>query len=232
MYKNNSTQSITGYLVIDIETIPNQTAEKPVFDPASVKVGNLKDPAKVQEKIDEARIEFESGLTKRMSVESSLCEIVSLGYIELDRFLGEKRRGTFYRDEDGDKCIIDGFLGIFKGQRLITWNGKHFDVPVIWKRSIAHNIAVFRDYLALTNKYRHDEHIDLMHVFNNYDMGKLIDCARFLGLPAKEGLDGSMIYDAWLSGRHDDIRAYNMQDCETTLAIAERLKMISAMEAA
>lgn len=212
-------------LIVDIETLPNQKLKGdllPKFDESSVKVGNLKDPAKIQEKVDAAKAEFETGLTKKMSVESNYCQILSLGYIELDDTNNVIKQDVIYSHDD-DKAIILHFNGfVYNGQTIIGWNSKHFDIPIIWKRSILNLEKPAFNYRKLCNPYN-DESIDLMHIWNSGGYGKMADCASLLGISAKDGMDGSMIYDAWKAGETDRIKEYNMQDCETTLSIYRKI---------
>lgn len=213
-------------LIHDIETIPQQNLpddQKPQFDETTVKLGNLKDPEKVKAKIESAKDEFKTGLTKKMSLESNYCQIISIGYIEIDARLKELRRGVIF-DETGDKSIIQEFKTIYNGQTLVGWNSKMFDIPIIWKRAILNGIrSPFYNYQSLCSPYN-DNSIDLMRTWNgSTGWGKMIDCAKRLGIPAKSGMDGSMIYDAFKDGKYEDIKAYNLEDCECTLEIYKRL---------
>ena len=214
-------------LIIDIETIPNQTIEpdlKPQFDETTLKLGNLKDPIKIQEKIEEAKIAFDEGLNKKMSVQSNFCQIISIGYIEIN-IAGEIKNKDVFIDPKGDKTILANFANIYNGQELIGWNSKGFDIPVIWKRFVLNKMKnPFADYRKLCAPYSDQGSIDLMHVWNGAGQyGKLVDCAALLGIDAKDGMDGSMIYDAYKEKKFDEIAAYNMQDCETTLEIYKRI---------
>lgn len=214
-------------LIIDIETIPNQTIDpelKPKFDETTVKLGNIKDPLKVEEKILEARKQFEEGLTKKMSVESNFCQILSLGYIELDGAEKVINQGVIIEPKK-EVLILDCFSKIYQGQTIIGWNCKNFDIPIIWKRSVLLNLKpIFSDYRKLCNPYHDNGCIDLMHVWNGSGQyGKLIECAGLLGIKAKEGMDGSMIYDAFKENKLTEIAEYNKQDCETTFKIYRRL---------
>lgn len=208
-------------LIIDIETIPDESAGVPVFDESTVAVGNLKDPAKIAEKILNEKMKFESGLTKKMSIESDYCRIIALGWIEISPDWHVERGGVIF-DKDGDKEIIQQFKAIYSGQQMIGWNLKGFDLPVIWKRGVLNGLRVFEKYLDIISKYKTDS-IDLMHVWNNYEYGKMKDCAGRLGIESKTGMDGSMIYDAFKAGKHEEIKAYCKQDCEVNLAIAQRI---------
>jgi predicted PolB exonuclease-like 3'-5' exonuclease len=214
-----------NYLFIDVETIPDQNIPeklKPAFNPDSVKLGNVKDPERVKAKIISAGIEFETGLTKKMSVSSDLCQIISLGYIETDPQFKEISRGVFF-NETSDKEILVKFQGVLKDSILVGWNLKGFDNPVIWKRGIIQGLNIFNDYLGLNNKYRSERCIDLMHVWNNFDMGKMSACADRLGIENKTGMDGSMIYQAFQNKQFQEIQDYNLQDCQVCLEIAKKV---------
>jgi len=213
-------------IILDIETIPNQKLtdeQKPQFDESTVKVGNLKDEKKIAEKIAAAKAEFETGLTKKMSVESNFCQILSIGYIRLDENDKVIKQDVLY-DHDNDKSLMQIFTTlIYDGETIIGWACKNFDIPVIWKRSIlTHQKPPFENYRKLCNPYT-DDAIDLMHIWNAGGYGKMKDCAALLGINAKDGMDGSMIYDAWKNTEIDKIKEYNMQDCETTLSIYRKI---------
>jgi predicted PolB exonuclease-like 3'-5' exonuclease len=189
--KNNN-----GYLVFDIETIPNQNRLAPEFDPESVKVGNLKDAAKIADKIAEAKTEWESGLSKKLSLDGDLCEIV-------------------FRE----------------GRTLVSWNGKWFDVPILWKRGVWNRVIPYSaiQLQKVCSPYDNTLHIDCKRVFygDRIDhQSNLKSCCNFLGIECKTGLDGSMIYQAYKDGRHGEITAYNLEDCHATYEIAKRIGVI------
>jgi predicted PolB exonuclease-like 3'-5' exonuclease len=212
-------------LILDIETIPNQNLQEdlmPKFDETTVKLGVLKDPVKIEAKIEKAKEAFKNGLTKKMSLESNFAQILSLGYIEINDQGEEIQRGVLF-NESNDKQILEDFAKIYKGQQIIGWNSKRFDLPLIWKRGIFQNIKIFRDNIKhLCNPYR-DDSLDLMLDFNAGNMGKMSACAKLLGIECKTGLDGSMIYDAFKAEQYEEIKDYNLEDCDCTLSIYRRL---------
>ena len=212
--------------IIDIETIPDENAIRPEFDPSEVKTGNIKDEAKIADKIEQARADFDAGLTKKMSVDSSFCRIVSLGYIDLNG-IGEITKEEYIYGEKSDDEILEIFCRLHnRNDRYIGWNIKGFDLPVLWKRGIIKNIPALTEIQKMTHPYRDDLALDLMHLWNNGGYGKLSDCANRLDIFCKTGLDGSKIYQAWKDGRKQDILDYNREDCHATLAIARRLGVL------
>lgn len=217
------------FLFFDIETIPNQSIKPPEFDASLVKTGNLRDAAKIEEKVAAARVEFQAGLTKKMSLDADYCQIVSIAWTLCDD-AGAVIKTVSRVSDKGDRDMIDEFVSYYNdapaSPRIVTWNGKGFDIPVVWKRSVINGTKPIVNYDRLTNKYSSHAHIDLMHWWTNYNYGKLVDCARTLGLDAKTGMDGSMIYDAYKAGEFASIKAYNLQDVNVMIDIAVRFGII------
>jgi len=211
---------------MDLETIPRQDIPAPEFDESTVKLGNIKDPAKRDEKIFSERLKFDIGLVKKMSVTPELCQILSCDwtlYCPAEKKIIEE---GFRYDAATDKYFIKDLVEEFTKHEytLITWNGKGFDVPVLWKRSIFNKCGMnFIDYQRLTKKYDTLAHLDLMHAWNNYEMGAMSKCAEFLGIPCKTDFDGSMVYEAWQNGEHDKIKKYNEQDVDVMYQICKRI---------
>ena len=214
-----------NYLFLDLETIPCQTIEPPQFDLESVKLGNLKDPEKIKVKVQEAEEKFNADLVKNMSLDPNLCQIISCAMLLVDE-RGQINAGdeSAIFNEKTDYGIIQA-LPILDKFILITWNGKHFDIPVIWKRSIIFRIPFlsFQYYLKLTHKYNNDAHIDLQLIWNQGGYGSMADCAKTLGIKHKEIMTGADVYDAWKNKEYDKIKAYNMEDVQTLYHIAKRI---------
>ena len=66
------------FLLLDIETAPDPIkafANAPEFDPTEVKLGNIKDPLKKQEKIEEAEAEHWQGIVDKACLDVSLSHI-------------------------------------------------------------------------------------------------------------------------------------------------------------
>ena len=216
-----------NYLIIDIETIPDDTVEKPILDELSIKFGNTKDPDKKQIIIEKAKDEFATGLTKKMSIDSNFARILSIGGILVNEKYEEIKRFCYYGD-DSDSEIISQFIDFINTEDIdiiVGWNSKKFDIPMIWKRGILTGNKVWSIDIKdkMISKYGNYS-IDLMQTWNGFDSyGKLSDCAKRLNIKCKTGLDGSMIYQAFKDGRKKDIMDYNMEDCEVTLAILKRV---------
>jgi predicted PolB exonuclease-like 3'-5' exonuclease len=220
------------FAVLDIETIPNQDLPEgciPQFDETSVKLGNLKDPFKIREKMQEARSEWESGLDKKMSLDPDLCQVVcAVG------FDSEKGFETFASEEASDFHIgLNVWAWIRERYNnqvpLVSFNGIGFDLPVLQRRAMYQDVSVAPGmYQALTKRQEYNtDHYDLMLLLagRNPFSGKLETKSlnyylnRF-GLGSKmDDWDGSKVYPAWKEGRMEEILKYCQHDVEMTMRL-------------
>ena len=104
--------------------------------------------------------------------------------------------------------------------RVVTWNGRTFDLPVLAQRALIHGIPMRYWHQAgdkwntYRQRYALDWSCDLMDVLGGHGASKslkLEETAIAAGLPGKLGFDGSQVAEAFAAGRLSEIRAY----CET-----------------
>lgn len=81
------------------------------------------------------------------------------------------------------------------GIRLITFNGRTFDLPVLVQRSLFLGLSP-GPLLQKAYRYRYgDDHLDLCDFLSNYRASEPLkqdEMALMLGVPGKIGLDGGM----------------------------------------
>lgn len=224
------------YLVIDCETIPCQDIPAeclPQFDEASVKLGNLKDSFKVREKIEEARADFEAGLDKKMSTDPDLCQICcAVTYNPVTKLMSV----FLAKDIQEEFVLLSGVWALIRaeiqdGVKLVTFNGNSFDLPVLQRRAMIQDVSVAPGlYTSLTDRYS-KSHIDLMQAlafrspFSGKVEAKSLDhyLKRFCLGGKQDGMDGSMVCQAFKEGRFDEIVQYCKQDVLMTSLLFERI---------
>jgi len=160
-----------GCLVFDIETGPAsndliRSLSEPYappphpgeFDPRSVRTGNLKDPAKIQAKIDEAAmahamakvnyvkdlLEGEAAYWQKITDEAPLSAILgrvlAIGFCDVNERTHTLAVGSIY-DDDAEADIIDEFWckwyreTVRAGHSLIGHYIAGFDIPFLMRRS-------------------------------------------------------------------------------------------------
>jgi predicted PolB exonuclease-like 3'-5' exonuclease len=140
-----------------------------------------------------------------------------------------------------EKDIIQRFFeGIEKyTPKLVSWNGRGFDLPVLHYRSLLHGVQSPRywetgndDQSFRWNNYLsryHDRHTDLMDVIAGFEfrsIAPLTEISSMLGFPGKMGMDGSKVWDTYLNGDLQAIRDYCETDVLNTYLVYMRYELI------
>lgn len=120
--------------------------------------------------------------------------------------------------------------------RVVTWNGKGFDLPVLRLRSMVHGLSAEvwhrsgSKWECYTQRYAPDWHCDLMEQLTDYGacakMG-LDEVARAMGLPGKVGGHGSEVEAMIGRGDLDLVRNYCDNDCLNLMALYARFCLLT-----
>ena len=212
-------------IVFDVETGPLAESELsallPPFDPAEVKTGNLKDPAKIAEKIAEAEANHRRDFIERAALDPLTGRVIAIGMLDLetDKF--------FIIGHDDEARTLNEFWEAARGDMgrinpLIGFNICNFDLPFLYRRSWKHRIAV--PFGIRRGRYWSDQVVDLRDAWQLGDRqarGSLDSIAKHLGVGAKNG-DGKAFAGLWQSDRAS-AEAYLRNDLELTVKVAEVL---------
>lgn len=117
--------------------------------------------------------------------------------------------------------LLRGFWRHFASRtfRLVTWNGRSFDVPTLLHRTMIHGIQAetwFRRgtrWSGYGNRYG-GAHIDVMDEMSGYGCASrlsLEEAAAMIGMPGKLGEHGSRVAEMIAAGETGRVRSY----CET-----------------
>jgi len=231
------------YSVIDIETWPMPDDHLVKFLPArkafnadSVKCGNIKDPAKIEEKIEASRQTHEAeqdGALDALRDKAALDPMLSRIFAAA---ISDGPGGCVVPmfpnpTDDQEKIIINAIWarldsaarGESKG--VLGWNIQGFDIPFIWKRSI---ILGIKPPIRLLNPVWNNHWIkdlSLEWCLNPKDYAKLSKVALALGLAGKLDLDGEL---PWQTALHNPelCLEYTRRDGMLCWEIADRLGML------
>ena len=153
-------------------------------------------------------------------------KVVAIGFLaaEIERdgdkdlyHLSEMRCGG--EASYGEKELIQAFFTYFERlkPRLVSFNGRSFDLPVLKYRAMVHAISApwlhTRDY---NYRYSFDSHCDLMEALTDFGAStrvKLDEVCSVFGFPGKVGMDGSQVKEYFEAGKIEEIRNY----CETDI---------------
>ena len=121
-----------------------------------------------------------------------------------------------------EKKLVQGFFQHLKSlrPRLVSFNGRGFDLAVLKYRAMVHGIdagflySMGDKWNSYTSRYSDDWHCDLMEVLSDYGASarvKLNEVCAVLGFPGKVGVDGSKVAGLVDEGNVKAVRDY----CET-----------------
>ena len=187
-------------ICLDIETIPDRTLIPEWNDG--------KFPPKpiwhqiVAISFVEARIEYDKGLQERYAVECCDPVVTQIGM-----------SNASFRNSGSTSP---------NARRVVSWNGKGFDLPVLRARAMVYGISAQSWYQRGTKwdsymqRFAPDWNCDLMEQLSDYRACasmSLDDVALALGLPGKIGGHGSEVEAMFRRGEIDKVRAYCEGDC-------------------
>ena len=215
--------------VFDVETGPLAAIElatmMPAFDPAEVKTGNLKDPAKIAEKLAEAEANHRRDFIERAALDPITARVVAVGMLDI-----EKEKFFIIGHEDEAQTLTE-FWKLVRGEMgrinpLIGFNIFNFDLPFLIRRSWKHRVTV--PFGLRRGRYWSEQICDLRECWQLGDRqakGSLDAIAKHLGVGAKNG-DGKAFAELWVTDRAK-AEAYLRNDVELTAKVAEALEIQS-----
>lgn len=226
-------------IVFDIETGPlpedvlrTMFEPLPPFDPASVKVGNLKDQAKIDAKISESKAAHEeeckaaeSRFFDRAALSAHTGEVLAIGV----RFAGEK--GAMIIEGQKERALLETFWTVCEDtrasdNRLVGFNVFGFDLPFLLRRSWLAGVRA-PHWIMDRDRYWSPVFVDLMARWQCGDRQNFISLDRLsklLGVGAKNG-DGARFAEL-LKADREAAMAYLNNDLELTLQVARRLGVV------
>lgn len=167
-------------------------------------------------------------------------KIVSIALVNLETNHG----ALLYEGDTGWVDTADQATRIFRGTeermlqefwqllerygRVVTYNGRNFDLPFAYIRSAIHGIRPGRNLLG--NRYSIADHCDLSEVLTFFGAAQerfSLDywCRRFgIHSPKSEGIDGSQVGDYYRAGRIHEIAKYCLRDAQATGEMYRKLE--------
>jgi predicted PolB exonuclease-like 3'-5' exonuclease len=196
------------YLVLDIETIPDPE----LYAPPEAATG-----------------------VERPFPPLYACRPIVLGVMWLDEDLSVKRIGTIGegKDEAGMMADFADFMNKWR-PHVVTWNGRGFDLPVLALRGLRFGLNFNWYYRGEGYRYRFSEegHLDLGDVLSDHGaarMTSLDGAARLIGLPGKDGVDGSQVEGLFHAGQLEALRHYCLSDVAQTAFLFLRYRLVAGL---
>jgi len=193
-----------GYLILDIETVPDGD----LYTPPEVATGQA--------------APFPPLWAHRPIV---------IGALWLDEDYSFKRIGVIGEDKD-EAGMLSDFARFTEEHRpnLVTFNGRGFDLPVIALRCLRHGIAMrFAFDKNFRYRYTDEGHLELLDFLSDHGaarVGSLDALAHLCGLPGKVGVDGSQVEGLYNAGQLALIKNYCLSDVTQTAFLLLRYRLL------
>ena len=207
--------------VFDIETVPDVDLVRDLTGCESTDVNELR------QALTDYHLKITDG--KNSFPRQPFHKVVAISFLEAEIIREEKSEQYILQEvrsggniNSSEEDLIKGFFSHLKKQppRLVSFNGKTFDLPVLKYRAIKYGIAAPWLYKMgdkwnnYSQRYALDWHCDLIDAFSDFGASarvKMDELCVLLGLPGKIDIDGSQVNDLFDAKKIDEIRNY----CET-----------------
>ena len=180
-------------------------------------------------------------------------KVICIGMLALDARLHPVKGGCAAGGLMGGKSekemierwshTASGWLAKTNPLKMVDYNGRGFDVPVLQTRAFRYGIQLpwyfgllpdNKGGISSWSKEYRDRfsgmHLDVQDLWTGrgaFRYPHLANLARLIGLPGKVGIDGSKVYDAYKEKRFQEIDTYCMQDVYQTAFVFQRFKHLS-----
>ncbi len=207
--------------VLDIETRGDKRLLETYLDNIQAPK-NIKDPDKIEAYIVKAKEEANKG----MATDADYCEIICIGVKEAGKPGVQMNIQEFATWLASDYDAGHGATGKNIFRKMITFNGKQFDIPVIIRAGIKAGIQMpYQLLVNMCDKYKAKNHIDLMQELSvGYGNYKSLDKYAQIYLEAKkESIDFN-------TASEEEIRKHNLEDLELTAKLFNKFRPLFIWE--
>ncbi|TDJ80268.1 3'-5' exonuclease [Campylobacter volucris] len=161
-------------------------------------------------------------------------KIVSICAVIADKF-GNFIKVNKIKGENEKQMLEDFFNFITKHKpRLISFNGKNYDMPLLVIRALKYNINASA-YLDVSNKwdnykskYAENKHCDLLESLGSFGQKglKLDTLCTMAGLPGKYDVSGDQVLELFYDGKIEKIHEYCESDVLNTYMLFLKYELI------
>ena len=226
--------------VFDVETIPDTEATERLL---GLEAGTF-DAQTLRDSLTQYHLEITNG--KNDFPRQPFHRVVAISFLtaEIHRdeehesfVLRELRSGG--REDASERDLLMGFFQHLERikPRLVTFNGRSFDLPVLKYRAMTHGIAASWLHQAgdkwnhYGHRYSADWHCDLVEVLSDYGASarvRLNEVCSVFGLPGKMETEGADVAELFDAGQLSAIRDYCELDVLNTYLVYLRYMLHTA----
>lgn len=225
MHKHNQ------LFVFDIETIPDMKAAENLLGPQ----------IDLKRALNDYHLEITKGTNS--FIRQPFHQVVAIAFLVADieydhghEYYSIKELRPGGNIDSSERDLIHGLFSYLKQvtPRLVSFNGRSFDLPVLKYRAMLHNVAAKWLYdsgdkwNSYNSRYSLDWHCDLLEAFSDFGASARIrmqEVSALFGIPSKLDCDGSDVDAMFAAGKVKEIRDYCELDVVNTYVLYLRYMM-------
>lgn len=228
-------------LVFDLETVPDVGLARELWPEHA----GLDDAAMVEKILEVMRGQNASGSDFPRPCFHKVvvvgCLLADIEQVDGGESYHLRRLGCIGEEGDDERTLLAEWLefGARDPLRLVSFNGRGFDLPVVKLRSLKHQLRagwLFQrgdKWSNYSSRYDMVWHIDMADVLADFGaargMPKLDEVCTLIGLPGKMDVDGSRVVDMVAAGQLAAVRDYCETDVLNTYLLYLKYQHLSGM---
>jgi len=224
-------------IVFDIETVPDADAARRLLG-----LHDLRD-AEARDALSDYFLEKTEG--RNDFPRQPFHQVAAISYAQMVFEPGEegpelviRRVGSGGDVKSSERDLLEGFFGLIekRAPRLVSFNGRGFDIPVLKYRAMVHGLSCPRwfnegdRWNSYDSRYATEYHVDLLEVFSDHGASarcSMHEVACSFGIPGKLETAGDDVRGMFESGEIEAIRNYCETDVCTTLLLFLRWQLFT-----
>ncbi len=209
-------------LFLDIETIPSQLpwVREHIIDTIKPP-GTIKKQETLDKWYSETMPEAVDEAMSKTSFDGAMCHVIAIGYA-----IDDEPADYFYcanpLEDEAER--IDGFFQMVNKLSfpdIVGHNVTQFDLRVLRQRAIILGVSVPRN-IPWAAKPWDKNPFDTMMQWDAQNKVSLDKLAKAMGINGKDEMNGSMVYDYWQKGKHQEIVDYCKRDVDLVRSVYSR----------
>ena len=226
-------------IIFDIETVPDAAASRRLLG-----LPDLNDD-EARDALSDYFLEKTEG--KNDFPRQPFHQVVAISYAQLVFEPGEegpelviRRLGSGGDAKSSERELLEGFFGLIekRAPRLVSFNGRGFDIPVLKYRAMVHGLSCPRwfnegdKWNSYDSRYANEYHVDLLEVYSDHGASarcSMHEVASAFAVPGKLETAGDDVRGMFEAGHIDAVRNYCETDVCTTLLLFLRWQLFTGV---
>lgn len=234
MTHGNQPEPFQNLVVFDIETIPDTSLAGELCDIPPEKIEKMSQP-ETRREMENYHIDNHNGNAfLRQPFHRIACISFLVAKIEQSDY--GKEEYTFHQLDSyssfsaTEEEVVKKFWSLLqeKQPRIVTFNGKIFDINVLKCKALKYNIdcSWYFSYGGKFESYEYpysNSHFDCLNRYGSYTLHEM---CILLGIPCKLGVDGSHVADYFDEKKYNEIREYCETDVLATYLVYLKMSLV------